>query len=61
MAIDWNAKEEILYDRLAQLRDTVCDEFELSKPNDRRWENKRNELIERIRRFAPAESETEGD
>ena len=61
MAIDWNTREEILYDRLAQLRDTVCAEFGLEKPNDKRWEKKRNELVERIRRFASLESETEGD
>lgn len=58
MGIYCDGKEEELRDRFRQLRDTVCDEFSIIKPDEARWETVRDRLIRALRQNR--ESETEG-
>ena len=58
MAIHCDGKDDILEDRIKQLRNKVCDEFNLPLPNDRRWIRIRDDVIRKLRQ---KESETEGD
>lgn len=58
MAIQCDANDDILEDRIRQLRDKVCKEFNLNIPNERRWGNIKSKTIKQLRE---KESETEGD
>ena len=58
MAIYFDGPNDILLDRIKQLRDKVCLEFGLNKPGDRRWENIRGDLIAKIK---SRESKTESE
>ena len=50
MAIACDCDENILKDRVRQLRDKVCNEFGLSIPEDRRWERIQTALLQQIRK-----------
>jgi len=49
MAIYFDGDNDILFDRIKQLRDKVCYEFGLNIPDERRWNNVRLKLIRTIR------------
>lgn len=57
MAIHCDGKDDILEDRIKQLRNKVCQEFSLTLPKDRRWQRIKNDVIRQLRE---RESETEG-
>lgn len=59
MSIYCDGPDAILSDRLRQLRDTICEEFGLSKPDDRRWEKIRCNLIVKLKTAKLSEPETE--
>ena len=50
MAIECDGGDDILKERIRQLRDRVCNEFGLSIPNDRRWEIIRDKTIIKLRK-----------
>ncbi|QUC66924.1 toll/interleukin-1 receptor domain-containing protein [Aristaeella hokkaidonensis] len=50
MAVYCDGDDEILMDRIKQLRDKVCGEFELNKPDDRRWGRIRDALLKKLQK-----------
>lgn len=49
MAIECDGRDDILKDRIKQLRNKVCGEFGLPIPTDRRWEIIRDSTISKLR------------
>lgn len=61
IALHCGGDEDVLKERIKLLRNTICEEFGLKIPDERRWNSVREKLIGGLRRNDPSEPETEGD
>ena len=61
MAMEWDGRQDILENRIKQLKDDICAEYNLPSPEERRWNKIRSELIDRIKKAKPKELKKEDD